>query len=402
MILSICCNHELDAGENRIVKRLFQPGESVDFELTGEEELVRAGDIAWIRDAGRRLFWPYGCRKVGFHPPEAPVYLALRTANENIVMCDYLSLEELSSEPVTRPEYFNWTQALICPECVSQKRLENRPEAFAGDLLVMSYFNDDRMYLHGTIVSGVYSQLAMDGWIHRNEIDSVNMESGEAKRYLEGLKAWYAIMAADNDWNSATCQDLDMLRTKCEEATDPRWVGCGTLYGLYYNSMTQLMGNGNELLSQNMDWMYYQMFLVAILQRSSMQRFYREASGGALKRSRREASRLAVALKEKYVQFMNSMWFTEVTEQEQGCDFFSMLQRNMGLSDDMELLDSAIEELNDLTGKRLEDLINTYILPVTILDFVLSIIDVFIKDVFIRDEPSSKIQFLIKNWLCTR
>lgn len=373
MTLSICCNDELNAGATEIRKHSVARGGDIRPRLRERSLPVTAGDIAWIRNAGRRLFWPFGCHR-GAHCPrnEAPMYSALLLGSEEITICDYRSLagwDRESCGAVTKPEYFEWSRALICPGCVSQMKLRSGGDmGHDGDLLVMSCFNDDRMYLHNTVVSDTYACLAREAWINRKRLDSPDLSTSAKARYWEGLRAWYAIIAMDSDWHDATCQDVDMVVQKCEAATDARWVENGTLYGLCCNSMTQLIvggGSFDEVLSQNMDWMYYQMFLLGIMQRSSLQRFYREASGGTLARSRRQASRLASALKEKYVFFMNRMWFTRVTEQVQGCDFFERLQKNMGLSEDMALLKDAIEELNALAGRNLEEAVSHALLPAT-------------------------------------
>ena len=152
--------------------------------------------------------------------------------------------------------------------------------------------------------------------------------------------------------------------------------------------MTQLINSGVVYLSKNMDWMYYQLFMLAVMQRSALQRFYREASGATLAKSRRQAKQLTTDLKQKYVQFMNSMWFVKVTEQEQGCDFFKRLQKNMGLFDDMDLLKDAIEELNSMASKRLEDAVNNTLIPLTVGGWFLSIISA-ILDCFSENEVNA-------------
>ena len=386
MNLSICCNNELRAQDNRINKKIITSLDDLASSGIMDLEEITVEDVAWIRDAGRRLFWPYGCAKPPFdnQPTEAPVYSALQMEATSIVLCDYRALVSGSEERITRPEYFEWTNRLICDNCVSQMKLKGREKNLPDrDLLVIHYFNDDRMYLHNTIVSDDYNHLVKTAWMHRNEITNANKNEKASQKSMpapaeiwKGLKAWYAILAADYDWTSASCQDAVMLIRKCEEATDARWLDYGTFYGLYYNAMTQLITeNAPDFLSRNMDWMYYQMFLLAIMQRSSVQRFYREASGAAIHRATHKAGKLSDALKEKYAFFMNSMWFTEVTEQEQGCDFFDMLQENMGLNQDMELLKDAIEELNDVTGKNLENAVNNALLPATFIGLALSAFD---------------------------
>lgn len=384
MTLSICCNHEINAGKNNIRKTGIEK-EKLIYLSTDEMrkalpvsldkwDQTTASDIAWIRDAGRRLFWPYACIKGAYYPREAPAYSALQLGEESIILCDYRAILDAGETYITKPEYFDWTQKLICDHCVTRMKMKGDKEILPpGNLLVIQYFNDDRMYLHNTIVSPEYSTLVKEGWAHRQEITNANKNTPELRAAWEKLRVWYAILAADKNWHDATCQDADMLIRKCEEATDARWMDYGSFYGLYYNAITQLLKNdGSNTFSRNMDWMYYQMFLLAIMQRSSIQRFYREASGTAVHRSRRKASKLSNALKEKYVFFMNSMWFTEVTEQEQGYDFFDKLRTNMALEQDMALLKDAIEELNAVTESNLENAVNNALIPATIVGLIVN------------------------------
>ena len=403
--LSLCCNDEMDAAKNLIYKRKADPAKDrLEYLDPAGWELTSAQDIAWIRDAGRHLFWPFGCviHPAETQPADAPVYSALQIGPEPIVLCDYRALYGWAKEKVTKPEHVDWTRRLIGDSCISQMKLKSTETNLPhGDLLVIHSFNDDRMYLHNTIVSDDYCRLIKTGWIYRGEITNANKEgtkkidvsidgpetakeAGPASRHpapafreiWQGLKAWYGILATDDNWEEATCQDAETLIRKCEEATDARWIDHSTLYGLYYNAMTQLVDStAPSFLSRNMDWMYYQMFLLAIMQRSSIQRFYREASGAAVHRANHKAGNLSEALKEKYVFFMNSMWFTEVTEQEQGCDFFDRLRENMGLTQDMELLKDAIEDLNSVTEKNLENAVNNALLPATFIGLALSAFD---------------------------
>lgn len=377
MTLSICCNHETNAGDYTIIKERYSMGQPMTHVDVNGGMPVTTEDVAWIRDAGRRLFWPYGCGRSVDHPQNVPIYSAIYIQEETITLCDYRALEGIGNDSITQPEYFNWLAELIHPNCVSRKALNRGGHCLSDNLFVIHYFNDDRMLLHNTVVSREYAEWAAEGWIHRGEINSANLS--QTNPYWKGLRAWCGIFSCDDNWDNATCQDLDMVRQKCEEVTDARWVGYKTLYGICYNGMTQLINCGVDYLSQNMDWMYYQLFMLAVMQRSALQRFYREASGGTLARKRAEAKRLTTDLKQKYVQFMNSMWFVKVTEQEQGCDFFNRLQKNMGLANDMDLLKDAIEELNSMASKGLEDAVNNTLIPLTVGGWFLSIVGAFMN-----------------------
>ena len=367
---SICCNDELDASKNPIRKKNVSAADPLCWQGGAGWGETTAEDIAWIRDAGRRLIWPY----MDMIPNNAPVYSALQMGETHVVLCDYRSLCGRGTGAVTKPEYFEWTQDLINEDCVTFMKLRKDPSiAPRKDMLVIQYFDDDRTYLHNTLVASEdFYGLVKEGWIRRKEITNLNKEQVGCP--ARGLQAWYAILASDPDWLDPCCQDADMLVQKCEEATYARWLDAGTIYGLYYDVMTQFVREDSpEFLYRNMDWMYYQLFLLAIMQRSSIQRFYREASGTVLAGGFRSGK--IGALKEKYAFFMSSMWFTEVTEQDQGCDIFDRIRKNMNLQEGVDLLRDAIGELNAVSEKNLEKAVNDAVVPATLFGLFLSFLN---------------------------
>ena len=320
-------------------------------------------DLSWILDCGRRLFCPRNLVNDKDFPNELPLYsqITLGANNDSIVLCDYIP-DESGSTPKSIPaEGFPWMEELLSPHCASAKSSQSGNASRNKACLILDCFNDDRMYLHGTVVSDLLAQNISDAYVHR---------SNPSDKQKSSLMKWHAIAFADNNWNSCNCPDYEMVCKLAEGYTYPRWSGYQTLYALNYHNMIQLLGkdSANEYLylTTNMDWIYYQLFLIGILQRCCLQRFYREASGIPLTRKGNKAV-LRTALKDRYIIFLNRIWGNEVTEQEQGREMFDMLQKSMMLEKDVSFLDQALEELNEQERKSLETSINKILIPFSII-----------------------------------
>lgn len=260
----------------------------------------------------------------------------------------------------TQPERFGFLSELIGKNCISKVGFGAIPpkvsRGMTADWLVLDCFNDDRMYLHGSIVSETIGKMTKAGWEHRSE---------SAGR--QALKSWYAILFADSDWNVPSCQDPDMLVSLIEQATDPRWLDFSTFQGITYHAIVLLTQNTPpDFLQANNDWHYLQMFLIAVLQRCGIQRFYREASGLLRTRPWR-SSVLRTSVQNVYTLFLNQFWFFEVTEQEQGKHLFDRLQKAMNIERDVEFLDSALEEINQQNSNNLSNMVNRLLLPLSII-----------------------------------
>lgn len=372
MLLTIRCQNE----------QLTQQGfyQYVDYDaawkpLNGGQafDVQTAGDLSWIENCGRRLFAsrtvPKGDVQADFFN-DFPVYSCIAPAKQAnprrvspdkpdapIAICDLTALVEKSAAACTAPEHLAFVEKLIAPRCCTKARLDDAVKADvpakSGGCLLIDSFNDDRMYVHGTVASNEILTLTQAGWTKR------------AKRPLR-LSTWYGILYADGNW-SATCEDPAMLLSAVEAATDARWFDSGTFHGMTYHSMLMLTGaTPRAFLVTNNDWIYLQMFLIAVLQRCAVQRFYREASGLLQTRSSRDDV-LRAAVQDKYTLFLNQFWFYEVTEQEQGKSMFSKLQTAMNIERDVEFLDRALEELHQQNENRTASAVNKLLVPMSIL-----------------------------------
>jgi len=328
----------------------------------------KVDDLSWIENCGRRLFAARtieeGNRDDAFYN-DYPIYSCIAPdgnanpimskENNVIVLCDLAKLVGMLNIPCTEPEHLSFTKKLIAPSCITKAVLKSA-EVDDGDYLVIDSFNDDRMYVHGTIESKKIAEQTQTGWKNRKGEDT-----------WENLSPWYGILYSDPAWK-ATCKDKEMLVSAVEAATEPRWCGFATFHGMTYHSMVMLAGSYEEcqFLVSNNDWMYLQMFLIAVLQRCAVQRFYREASG-LLQTYSIHDDVLRAAVQDKYTLFLNRFWFYELTEQEQGRLMFDKLQKAMSIERDVAFLDRALEELHQQQENRTNGMVNRILVPLSVL-----------------------------------
>lgn len=350
-----------------------------DGKAFSETDVSRAEETAWIENCGRRLFAARSLNEAANDKElesffnDHPVLSAIAPCDrkiavnpfetldnrptDGIVLCDFFALmnRNVPAEAVTKPEYLEFLSQLVSKQCMTQMSFRAQKRV-SGDCLVLNSYNDDRMYVHGTIESEHIAKLTQSGWQNRQAQDAA-----------EKLAPWYGILYSDQGWN-ATCQDPEMLIAAVEDATEARWCEFGTFHGMTYHSMLMLLSSlkGLEYLAANNDWIYLQMFLIAVLQRCAVQRFYREASGLLQTHSYRDDA-LRAAVQDKYTLFLNQFWFYEVTEQEQGKSMFSKLQKAMNIERDVEFLDRALEELHQQQENRTGSMVNKLLVPMSIL-----------------------------------
>jgi len=179
---------------------------------------------------------------------------------------------------------------------------------------------------------------------------------------------WYSLIfvdgAAPGIANYAKVEELNRTHTY------QRWVDNHLLYGVSRYSFVVLTDgewfNRNIVLG-HVQSMYFQLALLCLLQRGSVVRFSEEIarlSGQVASGERVERHSKAVqSVYAKYLQFVNKIYFREVTPQEQGIDLYKMVQEKMEIERDVKALQGEIQDffnlLNLQSGERQAEAINT-------------------------------------------
>ncbi|MFP4309613.1 MAG: CorA family divalent cation transporter [Desulfococcaceae bacterium] len=203
--------------------------------------------------------------------------------------------------------------------------------------------------------------------------------------YEESLD-WYRFIFVDGA--NANCQHPDMLRRLIRESTYERWAEYGTLFGISRYSLMAVTDRGfmaTEVLREHMLRQYAQIAVVLLAQRASILRFSEavseisgriraaEGDAGENAEERKSFQLLSQELEElqgAFIRFVNRLWFTEITPQEQGMEMYDQAVRVMRLEEHMADLKAEIKDLYEYIGIRRDRVGNRQIQQLTILGSV--------------------------------
>ncbi|RYC70032.1 hypothetical protein [Spirosoma sordidisoli] len=140
--------------------------------------------------------------------------------------------------------------------------------------------------------------------------------------------------------------------------TYDRWVEYGTLFGITRYSFVALTGSdfGAKYVLPHIQTMYFQMVMLVLIQRASLLRFAQEATDLASLSpdSNSRLDRNVEGLYEKYLTFINKMYFRDVTAQEQGIELYDRLAEAIELDKEVDITRRNIDELNKYVALKSE------------------------------------------------
>lgn len=192
---------------------------------------------------------------------------------------------------------------------------------------------------------------------------------------------WYAYMFGDK--NSPSIANNEMQQEHTEYHTYARWAGYGTLFGFTRDSFVAVSQNIPTLiqnapnLRDQMKTMYYQMAVLSLAQRASVLRFSAEVAclaDLALNDRDTQLMRDVKVIYKNYIEFINKIYYREITPYIQGIEMYEKFQQVMGMAQRAKDLDQELEELfNYLQLEESEKLnkIAAAFLPVSLLVGVL-------------------------------
>jgi Mg2+ and Co2+ transporter CorA len=159
---------------------------------------------------------------------------------------------------------------------------------------------------------------------------------------------WMQYIFIDNGGNS--CQSDRMQEELLKKHTYDRWIKYKTLYGVTRYSLVMLSEEMSgekpfaEMLVQHLRGRYFELAQLSLMQRASMLRFSGEITD-LVGMGKVKMNQDAKEVYDKYIRFVNKLYFREATPQEQGIELYDMLNAAMRTKDDIKALDSEIEEV---------------------------------------------------------
>ncbi len=166
---------------------------------------------------------------------------------------------------------------------------------------------------------------------------------------------WYAYMFGDK--NGPSIANIEMQKKQSEYHTYARWAGYGTLFGFTRDSFVAASCDIPTLTKLNvpnlrdqMRTIYYQMAVLCLAQRASVLRFSSEVASLAdlaLNDRDTQLMRDVKIVYKNYIEFINKIYYREITPYIQGIEMYEKIQEVM-------CLDRHVKDLN----QQLEDIFN--------------------------------------------
>ncbi|UCN01250.1 CorA family divalent cation transporter [Sulfurimonas sp. SWIR-19] len=159
---------------------------------------------------------------------------------------------------------------------------------------------------------------------------------------------WYKYVFVDGD--DKTCQNPPLCSKMLEEATYSRWLNYGTLFGVTRYSFVALSNGdyGRDLLLKHMKTIYLQMLMLLLAYRTMIVKFSDDIQDVTSAKEADIVNR-TTQLYKRYIQFLNKLYFREVTAQDQGIELFNQAKQIMQIDMQLKDLDHEINELQAYT-----------------------------------------------------
>jgi Mg2+ and Co2+ transporter CorA len=164
-------------------------------------------------------------------------------------------------------------------------------------------------------------------------------------RYVED-DDWYKLVFIDKA--SPSCNSITMKKQLLQEHTYDRWIGKkdSSLFGITRYSFIMLNDHQTTKVKDHLKTMYFQMVQLALVQRASVLRFSKEATRIAALETPGDTTGKVQELHEKYLQFVNKIYYREITAQEQGIELYERIHQVVKLERDVKDLNREIDELH--------------------------------------------------------
>ncbi|WP_070000186.1 CorA family divalent cation transporter [Cellulosilyticum sp. I15G10I2] len=225
------------------------------------------------------------------------------------------------------------------------------------DIIAVSPLSDDRMFVICWYVNKVLTAQLKE----RERIEGKVYYS-----YIHNDK-WYKYIFMEEE---KSCQSHWMMQKILKHHTYERWIEYGTLYGISNCSFVCLT-DGSEFAVQNisvhMTTIYYQMMCLVLAQKASILRFEDELTDIS-NHSKDIPIEAVEEVYQNYLQFINGIYFREVTAQDQGIELYTMAQHLMRIDIDVKELKEEIGQLFQYVSLRADKETNRAINALTYLN----------------------------------
>lgn len=293
-------------------------------------------NILNINQYGRRLYVPYLTSDGQIPYKDVPSEVRIIEKIKDKVKDVYLQQWDRKSD--VEENYISNIIMGLLGDNFTFKHLKN----FDNKIAIKSII-DDRMYTMCWYGNNNINSDKYDEWLKDKYINTIN--------YEDERDFWSKYIFVDSEYNSI--QNNIMLQQLVKGCTYTRWSKYNTLYGVSRYSFVMLSKDYKFLnlmeatyIVDNFKTMYYQMVSLTLLYRAAILVFSDKISGII----EGDVSIEGVSnIKKDYLEFINQMYFREVTAQEQGIELYNKMQEVCEIEKNINNLNYEISELYNYT-----------------------------------------------------
>ncbi|MGD9971042.1 MAG: hypothetical protein AB7S65_11375 [Sulfuricurvum sp.] len=203
--------------------------------------------------------------------------------------------------------------------------------------------------------------------------------SSYLKSRYQNSPLWYKYVYADSI--SLNCQNDEMLHKLIAQSTYDRWSGYGTLYGITRYSFVCLSDAGDfskNVINQHIRHHYFQMMNLTLAVRASIIHFSHEVTRiSALEEGDKSLLNEVTHFYKKYINFVNRLYFREISPQEQGIELYAKSLEIMQIEKNIKDLDEEIAELFNYADMMKQTSLNTNMAKLTEVGIPLMVAGLF-------------------------
>jgi len=322
--IATCPKGTYELESDGISLRIFNTGVAILAFNLKNYSYSKLEDVLAINDFGRRIY---------------PQFLGENFTQEtkNAFLADSITLSFEGKEPIIE-DFKSYNKDNI----KNGVKLPGFIEALIGNSFEkIQYVIDDRMF--------VISQY------HNDElVEEMKEYDADKNQYeYEENSQWYQYLFVDG--NGKNCQSKHMTKKLIHDSTYDRWVESGTLFGVSRYSFVVLTGSwyGENRLLPHTKTMYFQMFSLLLVYRATIIKFADEIQN-VTQGIPDNISTGTSELYKRYLDFLNQLYFKEITAQDQGIELYEQAVKTMKIEAFLKDLDNEISELHDYV-EMLED-----------------------------------------------
>ncbi len=287
-------------------------------------------DILLINDFGRRVYPQFLDENSGIDQ------------TKNSFLADKITLSIDGNKPVSE-EFLRFKNIKNnSMSDIEQKMIPGFIEEFVGRSI--KPIIDDRMF----VVSFV---------LDRNEKIIPHLKNFDEKKRQYGYLSddwWYKFVFVDG--KDKTCQSKIACGNLIENATYDRWIEYGTLWGISRYSFVGI--SSWDLMMVHAKTIYYKVMMLLLMYRAMV--IYLSGKVQKIVENIREGEpdekihNDSQKVYKEYLEFLNGLYFREITPQEQGIELFEKAFSVMKIETMIKDFDREIEELDNYIKFRVE------------------------------------------------